>query len=366
MVSINEGGHVYCAAWELAGPGPCTSEVLLVTEYSNDVCNQTQTECRNCEAPSFGCFDRSSMWVDDGCSGRFLLEGIGLDCQSSEKDATIHDAAFQNVLSLGHRHACALRKTDGSAACWGKADYIDPVTFAAPAGTFVSLAAGYLHTCAIREGGDILCWGTDVHGETAGPGTSDLFEYITSGYRFSCALKVSDRRAVCWGLDDSGQATPPAFPFLTISAGYKHTCGIRLVDNAVVCWGLNDLGQATPPAGEFLALSDRGETMYHGSLSAGWFHTCAVQRGDASILCWGDNSNGQTDAPEDAAQFLQVVAGRAHTCGLQRVLAGQGPGQALGLTEALIHPAILSPLQPSGAGAEACLILFWDVPCEVL
>ncbi|OLP83182.1 putative serine/threonine-protein kinase-like protein CCR3 [Symbiodinium microadriaticum] len=326
LVSINEGGHVYCAAWELAGPGPCTSDVLLVTEYSNDVCNQTQTECRNCEAPSFGCFDRSSMWVDDGCSGRFLLEGIELDCQSSEKDATIHDAAFQNVISLGHRHACALRKTDGSAACWGKSDYIDPVTFAAPAGTFVSIAAGYLHTCAIREGGDILCWGTDVHGETAGPGTSDLFEYITSGYRFSCALKVTDRRAVCWGLDDSGQATPPAFPFLTISAGYKHACGIRLVDNAVVCWGLNDLGQATPPAGEFLALSDHGETMYQGSLSAGWFHTCAVQMGSASILCWGDNSNGQTDAPEDAAQFLQVVAGRAHTCGLQRVLAGQGPG----------------------------------------
>ena len=306
FVSIDEDGHVYCAAWELAGPGLCTSDVVLEVEYSNDVCNATQTECRNCEAPSFGCFDRSTMWVDDGCSGRFRLEGVALDCQSGEKDITIHDAAFQNVLSLGHRHACALKKTDGSAVCWGKADYIDPVTFTAPAGTFSSIAAGYLHTCAIRETQDVLCWGTDLHGETAGPGTSDAFDYITSGYRFSCALKVADRKAVCWGLDDIGQATPPAVAFLTISAGYKHACGIQLIDHAVVCWGLNDLGQASPPAGEFAAVSDRGETMYHGSLSAGWYHTCAVQKRDASIVCWGDNSDSQTDAPQDDAEFLQV------------------------------------------------------------
>ena len=341
FVSIDEGGHVHCAAWELSGPGPCTSEPSLLVEYSSDICNQTQTECKNCDPPSFGCFDRSSMWVDDGCAGRFSLEGVELDCQSAETDTTIHDAAFQSVLSLGHRHACALRKADSSAVCWGNPSYIDPVTFAAPAGTFRSIAAGYLHTCAVRESQDIQCWGTDLHGETAGPGTSDAFDYITSGHRFSCALKAADRTPVCWGLDDSGQATPPAVPLLTISAGYKHACGIRLADYNVVCWGLNDLGQASPPAGEFVALSDRGDIMYHGSLSAGWYHTCAVQRKDAAIVCWGDNTNGQADAPQDA-QFLQVAAGRAHSCGVQRVLAGQGPGLASSLASDLWEKTIFA------------------------
>ena len=44
-----------------------------------------------------------------------------VDCQSSELDTTIHDAAFASMLSVGHRHACALRKEDCAAVCWGKA-----------------------------------------------------------------------------------------------------------------------------------------------------------------------------------------------------------------------------------------------------
>ena len=35
-----------------------------------------------------------------------------------------------------------------------QADYIDPVTFAAPAGSFGAVAAGYLHTCGLLETGE--------------------------------------------------------------------------------------------------------------------------------------------------------------------------------------------------------------------
>ncbi|CAJ1426414.1 unnamed protein product [Effrenium voratum] len=320
-VRLDEAGVVYCAALGEAD-GECTQEVLLLQEYSNSTCNLTRSDCKDCEPPSYGCFTRSSMWADDGCSGRFLLEGVELDCQSWELDKTLHDAAFRSVLSLGHRHACAVRKDIQAAACWGKADYIDPVTFAAPAGSFGAVAAGYLHTCGLLETGEVQCWGTDLHGETSAP--SGSYEHITSGFRFSCALRASDHSAVCWGLNDFGQASPPSAAFLTVSAGYKHACGIR-EDYLLACWGLDDLGQASPPAGEFLALSDRGQALAFGSLAAGWHHNCAVRR-DQGISCWGDNSQGQCDVPVGEATYLQVAAGRVHSCGLFKVLPGQGPG----------------------------------------
>ena len=165
-------------------------------------------------------------------------------------------------------------------------------------------------------------------------------------------------------------------------------------------WGLDDLGQASPPAGEFLALSDRGQALAFGSLAAGWHHNCAVRRdqggkrraarggrgrgsplkkhthtnkkkqgkskerwlqkrpqlgsaqmcrcirgrrslgdfgarvkngssslGATGISCWGDNSQGQCDVPVGEATYLQVAAGRVHSCGLFKVLPGQGPGR---------------------------------------
>lgn len=71
-------------------------------------------------------------------------------------------------------------------------------------------------------------------------GGISTFDYVTSGYQFSCALRSSDHKAECWGLDDSGQASPPDVAFLTISAGYRHVCGIQLADYQILCWGLND------------------------------------------------------------------------------------------------------------------------------
>ncbi|CAK9009220.1 unnamed protein product [Durusdinium trenchii] len=323
-VQIDEDGSVVCAALSDV-TGACTADIELLSTSSGGLWGCKVTRSNVLDERS-RCITRSSMWVDDGCSGRFWLEGAEVDCQSSELDTTIHDAAFASVLSVGHRHACALRKEDRAAVCWGKADYIDPVTFSAPAGSFKSIAAGYVHTCAVDEATELItCWGSDLHGETAGPGGISTFDYVTSGYQFSCALRSSDHKAECWGLDDSGQASPPDVAFLTISAGYRHVCGIQLADYQILCWGLNDVGQCSPPSGEFLSQSDRGEPLPHGSLSSGWAHGCVVRKSDQGISCWGDNSNGQTDAPQDA-RFIQVSAGHYHTCGLHQVLAGQGPG----------------------------------------
>ena len=47
-----------------------------------------------------------------------------------------------------------------------------------------------------------------------------------------------------------GQAAPPRGErFTAIDAGAAHTCGLR-GDGSAVCWGNNDTGQATPPEGD--------------------------------------------------------------------------------------------------------------------
>ena len=74
----------------------------------------------------------------------------------------------------------------------------------------------------------------------------------------------SNGSVACWGSDISGQATPPAGSFLSVSAGGRHTCGVRS-NGSVACWGWNEHGQATPPAGSFV------------SVSAGERHTCGVR-----------------------------------------------------------------------------------------
>lgn len=325
-IRLDESGSVHCAALGGTDGDPCSGDITLIEEYSNGSCgNETPTHCKDCEFPSFGCFNRTAMWVDDGCAGRFQLEGVQLDCLSSEVDKTVHDGAYHSILSLGHRHACALKKEDGAAVCWGKADYIDPGSLGPPMGTFDSVAAGFQHTCAILRGtGDVLCWGTNSYGETAGPSSSSgSYIHITSGYRFSCALRSDNGTAECWGLNDAGQCSPPNVAFSTISAGDRHVCGVRSDDFIVECWGLDTDGQSSPPTDvEFLARSPDGTALWHGTLSAGWFHTCGIQRIGGGIRCWGKNADGQTDAPQDSAAFLAVASGRAHSCGIHKLIPG--------------------------------------------
>ena len=83
----------------------------------------------------------------------------------------------------------------------------------------------------------------------------------------------TDGSVACWGRDLSGQASPPAGEFATVSVGLQHTCGVR-TNGTVACWGWDGNGEASPPEGQFI------------SVSPGLRYTCGV-RTDGSIECWG-------------------------------------------------------------------------------
>lgn len=148
------------------------------------------------------------------------------------------------------------------------------------------VAAGLVHSCAV-EGGQVLCWGYNGHGEL-GDGTR------------------TDRRtpAPVVGIADA----------VEVAIGAWHTCA-RRIGGEVMCWGEGGSGQIgdgqrgarlTPARVEGLAGATR--------LAAGMQHTCALAAG-GEVWCWGSDTFGESGAagPEDRPRPVRVPGLRGVT-----------------------------------------------------
>ena len=170
-----------------------------------------------------------------------------------------------------------------------------------PTTTFTAISTGLFHTCGLREDGAAVCWGLNEVGESSPP-AGLTFTAISAGGFHTCGLR-EDGSAVCWGDDGEGQASPPeGETFTAISSGNGHTCGLR-IDGSAVCWGFDGDGRTSPPEGTFAAIS-----------SGGW-HTCGL-REDGSAACWGQNLDGQA-SPPDGEIFAAISSRQLYTCGLR-------------------------------------------------
>jgi alpha-tubulin suppressor-like RCC1 family protein len=93
------------------------------------------------------------------------------------------------AVRAGWAHTCAL-KADGTVWCWGKNDFGQLGTgtrgqsTATPAQTLIAdegrpldrviaLAVGTFSACALREPGDLWCWGKNDHGQLGTGDTTD-------------------------------------------------------------------------------------------------------------------------------------------------------------------------------------------------
>ncbi|MBI5505018.1 MAG: hypothetical protein HY899_09445 [Deltaproteobacteria bacterium] len=197
-------------------------------------------------------------------------------------------------VAAGFYHTCGLRE-DGSVTCWGR-DLEGQTTV--PPGTYIQVSAGRLHTCGLLQSGAVVCWGDNSHLQCEPP--AGTFTQVSAGGDHNCAMRP-DGTLACWGYDASGQASPPSGTFTQLSSGAVHTCALR-ADGTAQCWGNDDSGQATPPADIFT------------NVASGAYHSCGLHEDD-SVVCWGRSSEGQATPPP--AAFSQVSPGGYHSCGLR-------------------------------------------------
>jgi len=139
-------------------------------------------------------------------------------------------------IAVGGFHSCALLE-DGAVRCWGRGaqgqlgygntnyigedelpDSVGPVDVG---GTVTHLTAGFAHTCALLDTGEVRCWGQALFG---GIGSGSL-------------QNIGD--------DELPSSVPPVDvggPVVQLASGNDHTCAV-LDTGAVRCWGLGAQGR---------------------------------------------------------------------------------------------------------------------------
>ncbi|MGH7679061.1 MAG: RCC1 domain-containing protein, partial [Gemmatimonadaceae bacterium] len=217
-------------------------------------------------------------------------------------------------ISVSRISTCGL-STLGNGYCWGTNQSgevgspsiaIGDLTLAPNAihggYVFKSLAAGWLHACAIAASGAAYCWGNNAQGQL-GIGTADTtrrqeprqvmsvlsFKQISVGSRYTCAL-TTDGDAYCWGANRTGQlgdGTLVDRNLPTLVAG-----GLKFVE-IVTSSGFATGAFATAPS----------------EVQGGVGHTCALTMA-GKAYCWGWNGNGELgDGTTDDKTTPTPVAG---------------------------------------------------------
>ena len=186
-------------------------------------------------------------------------------------------------------------------------------------------AAGGFASCGIREDGTLWCWGLNWNGELGvGDGVDrttpaqsgcvdgicyDDWKEVARGDFHTCAVR-DNGELWCWGADTSGQlgigevrdedsaVRSPMRALLdrwnAVEAGQSHSCGLR-DDGSLWCWGANDKGQLG--VGDTLQRPSPAQVLVPGGgqwtqVAPGRDHTCAI-RSDQTLWCWGLNEQGQ-------------------------------------------------------------------------
>lgn len=292
------------------------------------------------------------------------------------REALVLGAAHSCGLASDGRAYCWGENESGALGVGDADDRHEPTPVAFP-GAFASLAAGPDHTCGIEREGALWCWGANMAGQLGpGGGSHEVapvpvapgtrFIDVAAGRDHTCAL-TDQGRPLCWGVGALAAAgrperagfagVPGATSYRELAAGYRVACG-RGASGRVTCWGLSVHAARRPleSPGTVLStirggldvcgLTSSGEVACRDSqvqgvrfqtdvsgppirrLAVGWAHRCGILESGAT-WCWGQDDQGQLGRRllpvfaarppgpvEDDPGFVEVAAGRAHTCGV--------------------------------------------------
>jgi alpha-tubulin suppressor-like RCC1 family protein len=278
--AIKAPGRLYCWGNDFYGPlgdgmagGSRNVPTLVVGGFTDWTSVST--------GRSFTCGRRANGRVY--CWGRDLQGQLGTGPGLGDRsNPGLVAGGFTNWTSVdaGDYFACG-RRANGRLYCWGEnaygqlgngnqtADQQTPSLVQGGITDWASVSAGGSHTCGIRQGGQLLCWGDGEEGQRGGGDTTQAQ---------TTPLVVSD------------------FRWSQVSAGTSHTCG-RRTNGRLYCWGQSlegQLGSGTfgPAPVETTTVQVSGGATDWQSVSAGYRNTCARTR-SGRLYCWGYDLYGQ-------------------------------------------------------------------------
>ena len=217
------------------------------------------------------------------------------------------------AVAAGSGFTCALHR-NGDVSCWGANDLGQLGDGTTGVGRYwsqrigrlydaVAISSGKDHSCAIRRGGSLSCWGW-VYGTR--PTTVSVPGDVTSvsmGGVETC-ITTADGRVFCWDYlgNTVSQMTQVAniSDAVKVSVGDETACVLHL-RGSVSCWGRNDVGQVGDGTTtrrhapvRLTTITDAVDiSVSSGSTTVG-AHACALHS-DGSVSCWGGNEVGQIE-----------------------------------------------------------------------
>ncbi len=309
--------------------------------------------------------------------------GTGNTTDQSSPTLTSDSSAYISV-SASDEHSCGIRANDSRVLCWGNGNNgrlgtgdvsqrLNP-TLIDDTSAYSMIATGYAyqHSCGIRASDSrVLCWGRGTNGRLGNGDTvqresptltsdSSAYSFIEVGAAFSCGIRASDSRVLCWGQNNNGQlgtgnTTDMHNPtlindssaYIDLGLGFEFGCGIRASDSRVLCWGDDLEGYlGNGAAGESNNPVLTSDPSAYLIVSSGPVHSCGIRANDSRVLCWGSGNNGRLGdggtgvnyvptLVNDSSSYLDVSGGQ-HSCGIRandsRVLCwGQNADGQLGL-----------------------------------
>jgi len=227
------------------------------------------------------------------------------------------------AIAIGAYHSCALMRT-GEVQCWGQNGYgqlgngttedsTTPISVQGLSGPVVQLAAGYAHTCALLDAGEVQCWGQNTSGQLGDGTKADRITPVTvtgsngktstikAGWSYTCAVEDSGK-ILCWGQgpfdpDNGNMQISLEFPtylywldseFQAMAIGVYHLCLVTK-DGAIQCRG--SIFSPEDPGDGSVFDTDNLTGKVRQIVAGADFNCVLTEMG--GVKCWGDNYFGQ-------------------------------------------------------------------------
>lgn len=250
-----------------------------------------------------------------GCGGERNgdSEPVSAVLAGAENDTSLPVQGWLSV-AAGFRHTVAIRDDATLWACGfnkygqlgdGTTDHRDYFVQVGTGSDWAEISAGKYHTLARKGDGTLWAWGRNKYGEL-GDGTKTIRRVPTavapgttwtsvSAGRYHTVAISTDGKLWSWGFDETSISVPdpvsPETGWTSVSAGYGFTLALKQ-NGTLWGWGANEYGQlGDGTATSQGALKELTVGYTWSAISAGKFHSLGVLS-DGSLLRWGRYENG--------------------------------------------------------------------------